>query len=153
MEVRAGEVLPVATGPAAQSLGGGLARPAGSLMLLNSVLSTNSPGGDGYGSIIDQGYNVSSDTSITLSRPSLANSDPKLGPLSTNGGPTLTMALLSGSPAINLIPSNQVSFPPTDQRGVQRPQGKGADAGAFEFSITINVPSFALLTPSISSNA
>jgi hypothetical protein len=39
------------------------------------------------------------------------------------------MALLAGSPARDAIPSG---FPPTDQRGVTRPQGPAADIGAFE---------------------
>lgn len=35
------------------------------------------------------------------------------------------------SPAIDAIPT-EASFPPIDQRGVARPQGSGADIGAFE---------------------
>jgi hypothetical protein len=57
--------------------------------------------------------------------------NPKLGPLANNGGPTLTMALLPGSPAINA--ADQAAAPPTDQRGVPRPQGPGVDMGAFEY--------------------
>jgi len=52
-----------------------------------------------------------------------------LSALSENGGPTPTMALLAGSPARDAIPSG---FPPTDQRGVIRPQGPAADIGAVE---------------------
>ena len=57
--------------------------------------------------------------------------DPKLGPLADNGGPTLTMALLPGSSAINA--GDPAAAPPTDQRGVPRPQGPGVDIGAFEY--------------------
>jgi hypothetical protein len=39
------------------------------------------------------------------------------------------MALLSGSPALDAIPSG---FPPIDQCGTSRPQGPLADIGAFE---------------------
>ena len=57
--------------------------------------------------------------------------DPKLGPLADNGGPTLTMALLPGSPAID---AGNTSFAPaTDQRGFPRPAGLAADLGAFEY--------------------
>jgi parallel beta-helix repeat protein len=56
--------------------------------------------------------------------------DPLLGPLANNGGITLTHALLPGSPAIDAANSN--SFPPTDQRGVLRPQGAKPDIGAYE---------------------
>ncbi len=56
-----------------------------------------------------------------------------LGPLQNNGGPTWTMALQPGSPAIDaggnsLIP-NGIS---TDQRGLNRIFGTAVDVGAFE---------------------
>jgi hypothetical protein len=57
--------------------------------------------------------------------------DPKLGPLADNGGPTLTMALLPGSPAIDA--GNTSLAPATDQRGFSRPAGRAADIGAFEY--------------------
>jgi hypothetical protein len=57
--------------------------------------------------------------------------DPKLGPLANNGGPTLTMALLPGSPAIDA--GNTSLAPATDQRGFPRPAGLAADIGAFEY--------------------
>jgi hypothetical protein len=57
--------------------------------------------------------------------------DPKLGPLADNGGPTLTMALLPGSPAIDA--GNTSLAPATDQRGFSRPAGLAADIGAFEY--------------------
>jgi hypothetical protein len=57
-------------------------------------------------------------------------SDPKLGPLADNGGPTLTMALLPGSPAIDAGDTD--AAPATDQRGFPRPAGAAVDIGAFE---------------------
>lgn len=57
--------------------------------------------------------------------------DPLLGPLAANGGPTQTMALLAGSPAIDAIPVASCAVG-TDQRGVSRPQGSSCDIGAFE---------------------
>jgi hypothetical protein len=57
--------------------------------------------------------------------------DPKLGALANNGGTTQTMALLTGSPAINA--GNNTGCPTTDQRGIARPQGGVCDIGAFEF--------------------
>jgi hypothetical protein len=53
-----------------------------------------------------------------------------LGPLQDNGGLTLTHALLPTSPAIDRGIST--GAPPTDQRGVLRPQGPRVDSGAFE---------------------
>jgi len=56
--------------------------------------------------------------------------DPKLGPLQANGGPTLTLALLPGSPAIDMggNPANLM----LDQRGVPRVENGRADIGAVE---------------------
>ena len=54
--------------------------------------------------------------------------DPKLGPLANNGGMTKTHALLKHSPAINA--GDDSIAPPTDQRGVKRPQGPHVDIGA-----------------------
>jgi hypothetical protein len=54
-----------------------------------------------------------------------------LDPLADNGGPTLTHALLAGSPAIDA--ADAAVCPATDQRGVARPQGSACDVGSFEF--------------------
>ena len=63
--------------------------------LVNTLIASNTPaGGDSF-------------------------TDPKLGPLANNGGPTLTMALLPGSPAIDA--GNTSLAPATDQRGFPRP--------------------------------
>jgi hypothetical protein len=55
-----------------------------------------------------------------------------LGPLQNNGGPTQTMALLAGSPAIGQADNSKA--PTTDQRGVMRldEAGETTDIGAFE---------------------
>jgi hypothetical protein len=58
--------------------------------------------------------------------------DPLLGPLALNGGPTATMAIAPGSPAIDGVPTAGAGCPATDQRGVRRPQGRRCDNGAFE---------------------
>jgi hypothetical protein len=61
--------------------------------------------------------------------------NPLLGPLQNNGGPTATMALQSGSPAVgagvgtSLI--SGLSVPTTDQRGDSRP-ANSIDIGAFQ---------------------
>ena len=56
-----------------------------------------------------------------------------LSPLASNGGPTLTHALVTGSPAIDASPVNG-DCQATDQRGITRPQGAACDIGAFEFT-------------------
>ena len=65
------------------------------------------------------------------------SSDPNLGPLADNGGPTPTMALLTGSPAIDT--GDDESCPATDQRGVGRAQGSHCDIGAYEANGSIDI--------------
>lgn len=58
--------------------------------------------------------------------------DPMLAPLANNGGPTMTHALMAGSPALDAgIDSSSLGF---DQRGrgFPRTSGKGTDIGAYE---------------------
>jgi hypothetical protein len=68
----------------------------------------------------------------------LVGIDPLLGPLASNGGPTQTMALLLGSPAINAGNSTLTN----DQRGpfFARKAGPAADIGAFEDQLTDTTP-------------
>jgi hypothetical protein len=56
--------------------------------------------------------------------------DPRLGPLADNGGPTRTLALLVGSPAMDAASAGEC--PGKDQRGVNRPQGVACDIGSYE---------------------
>ena len=58
----------------------------------------------------------------------IARSNPKIGPLARNGGPTQTVGLKSGSPAIGK--ADRQSSPARDQRGNRR-DGR-PDIGAFE---------------------
>ncbi|MEA2555716.1 MAG: hypothetical protein QOI60_1047 [Actinomycetota bacterium] len=57
--------------------------------------------------------------------------DPMIGSLAANGGPTLTHALLTGSPAIDAAASWCEGFS-TDQRGMPAPSGPACDMGSFE---------------------
>ena len=69
----------------------------------------------------------------------LVGVDPMLGPLQNNGGPTPTMALLTGSPAID-AGSNPLGLT-ADQRGyTPRAAGGAADIGAFELGATAPAP-------------
>ena len=79
------------------------------------------------------GYNLDSQNSCGFDQPTdLINTDPLLGPLQDNGGPTFTHALLHGSPAIDA--STNAGAPATDQRGTPRPQGTTCDIGAYELT-------------------
>jgi hypothetical protein len=110
------------------------------LYIANSILSDERNGAgtncdNSGGQIVDDGYNLDSGTScgFSTSNHSLSNTDPKLGPLAHNGGPTQTTTLLPGSPAIDAGGTSANGCPPTDQRGVSRPQGSACDIGAYEF--------------------
>ncbi len=103
--------------------------------------------------IIDQGYNLESGTSCGFNGTgSKQNTYPRLASaLANNGGPTQTLALQDGSPAINAIPAISCSAS-TDQRGIARPQGPACDIGAFEYQVpTISVP--ATITTKATSSA
>ena len=63
--------------------------------------------------------------------------DPRLGPLADNGGPTRTHALLADSPAQeNAVCTELDPCPPVDQRGVERPRFARSDIGAYESELT-----------------
>jgi hypothetical protein len=85
-----------------------------------------------------QGYNLESGTDCGFTGTGdLRNTDPKLGPLQDNGGPTWTRALQDGSPAIDVGSCTDIAGNPvnTDQRGYNRPYPAGpyCDVGAYEY--------------------
>jgi hypothetical protein len=117
--------------------GGGIDYPS---TLQNSIVSNNS-GGNCKGTMTSNGYNLSSDNTCNFhGSGDRNNTDPKLGPLQNNGGPTQTQALLPGSPAIDAgNPSGCTDghghLLKTDQRGYPRPDHEdsgGCDMGAYE---------------------
>jgi predicted outer membrane repeat protein len=81
------------------------------------------------GSLTSLGHNISSDSTGNLTamgdKPS---TNPLLGNLADNGGPTLTYRPLAGSPAID----TGVCTSAIDQRGFPRPFGAACDIGAVE---------------------
>ncbi len=109
-----------------------IANTNGSVSVRNSLLAYGGTNGNTYGAITDLGDNISSDGSASFNSGTSYNfTDPLLGPLANNGGPTLTMALLPGSPAIQYADS--ATAPPDDQRGFARPAGVGViDLGAYQ---------------------
>ena len=101
----------------------------------NTILNNNS-GANIDGTAMSLGYNISTDDGGgNLTGPGdQINTDPMLGPLQNNGGPTLTHALLPGSPAINAGNPNFTPPPSYDQRGspfVRVFNGR-IDIGSFE---------------------
>jgi predicted outer membrane repeat protein len=119
-------------------LGGGIltAGPGSTVVVKNTIVAGNTLGNCGdfgqFGGVVfSQGNNISSDDSCNFTKSTdKQNTNPRLGPLQDNDGPTDTRALLAGSPAIDS--GSNTDCPDADQRGVARPQGKTCDIGAFE---------------------
>ncbi len=104
--------------------------------LTNTILANNGPNcTSAPGFIIDGGHNLDDGTTCGFSaKRSLNNTNPMLDPtgLADNGGATQTIAVESGSPAINVARC----VAKTDQRGYMRP-GTGATLctiGAYEYN-------------------
>jgi hypothetical protein len=97
-----------------------------------NTIVANGASGNCTGALTSQGHNIESANECGFhAAGDQIGTDPLLGALGDNGGPTDTEALLAGSPAIDH--GDQVGCPPTDQRGIARPQEMGCDVGAFEF--------------------
>lgn len=125
---------------------------AGNASLVNSIVAKNTTGGAGADVDVQSGTMAISTSLIgindrtvlvpafptpdlngnlvgTLSSPV----DPKLGALADNGGPTKTMALLAGSPAIAAgSVAGGPNTPTVDQRNKPRPNSGKIDIGAFQ---------------------
>jgi hypothetical protein len=124
--------------------GANIANTNGTFSLENSILAyPGTTNYNAYGPITDAGYNICSDGSADFDSGSSFNStDPLLRPLGYYGGPTLTMALPSNSPAINA--GTDVGAPATDQRGLPRPSGTFTDMGAYELQPGAQSPTLKL---------
>src|SRR5438094_757746 len=85
----------------------------------NSILNGGSPENIYDATVTSHGYNVCSDDGGgLLNGPGdQINTDPLLGPLQDNGGPTFTHELLTGSPAIDAGDPNFTPPPYYDHRG------------------------------------
>ena len=118
-------------GNAAAGHGDDIAGTPSAVLMHNSVLG-RAPTGACAGVVVSsQGHNVATDQSCGLGsvgdRQSL---DPRLGPVADNGGSTFTALPDANSPLLGA--ADPVGCPPSDQRGVSRPQGAGCDIGAVE---------------------
>jgi predicted outer membrane repeat protein len=127
----------------AENIGGGgaLNNAGGAFLIQNSIVANAGNGGNCAGSITSYGYNLSSDKSCNFNfTGDLNGKNPRLGTLRKNGGPTQTMALAAGSPALDAgnptgCKDFQGNLLRTDQRGLPRPgrgETTGCDMGAYE---------------------
>jgi uncharacterized protein DUF11 len=94
--------------------------------------SNSNGGGSRVPAAVDLGFNLDSDGTCFAAATDKTKVDPLLGQPADNGGPVLTDALATGSPAIDA--GTNGGCPPTDARGVKRPQGASCDIGAYEFA-------------------
>ncbi len=111
----------------------------------NSILAANTAPTDANfqadgGSIVTGGYNLCDGTLAAFSGTGdIQNGTLNIGALADNGGSTQTHKLLSGSDAIDKIPSGGNGHAGTDQIGTSRPQGTHADIGAYELAANLTV--------------
>ncbi len=126
----------------ASSTGGGIDMSGGTLAMQNTIVAGNTSGGanpDIAGSITtDDGNNLlgtAANNSTTIPNPGLQDvfsNSPRLGALGNYGGPTQTMDVLAGSPAIGAGNAGAVGLLSTDQRGLPRVVNGSLDIGAFQ---------------------
>jgi CSLREA domain-containing protein len=142
------------SGNSANSLGGGFWLSHVSATLTNSIVANNTAAGDAEfvctaqsngassvtanNTLIEGSYACTGGSTFTGSSSNILGQDPKLGRLAHYGGPTETLALLPGSPAIDAGDNSTCAA--TDQRGEARPYDGDkngstiCDMGAFEVS-------------------
>src|SRR5215831_13261759 len=120
------------------SEGGGIFT-IGAVQIGGSILNAGASGvtiANNGGTVTSLGYNLSSDNGggFLTGPGDQINTDPLLGPLQDNGGPTFTHELLPGSPAIDAGDPNFTPPPFFDQRGsgFDRVVNGRIDKGSFE---------------------
>jgi hypothetical protein len=142
-------------GNSAAVAGGGISNSNGSLILKSTLVADNNGGNCSLigGTSTSDGYNLSDDSSCSAFLNSTTDLNGTTAALDSkglqnNGGPTATIALTSGSPAVDGVPvanctlTDGVTPVSTDQRGVTRPQGSACDIGAFELADSAGLSSF-----------
>jgi len=119
------------------SLAGGVFNSE-TLQIGNTILNIGASGANisNFGTVTSLGYNLSSDDGggFLTGPGDQINTDPLLGPLQNNGGPTLTHELLPDSPAINAGDPSFTPPPFYDERGpgFDRVVNGRIDIGSFE---------------------
>ncbi len=138
------------------ALGGAVVTEKGGTIILRNTLLAGNPGnnclsqtggvGNVIGVIVDEGGNLDDGTSCNFGTNSLSSASSaaldSLG-VQNNGGPTDTVALTTGSDAVDLGLNTVCAAAPVsnlDQRGGTRPIGPACDTGAFELGSTPSTP-------------
>jgi phage tail protein X len=132
-----------ASGP---GLGSGIYGATGSVTLTNSLIAQQVNGANCNSGLSGGGNNLDDDGTC----PTATVASAQIGPLANNGGPTLTHALLVGSPAINAGNDSVCGVSPVngvDQRGSSRTVNT-CDIGAFEYLAAV-VSNFVAEVPAL----
>jgi predicted outer membrane repeat protein len=137
-------------GNSASGSGGGIYFTLASTTIENSIVASNTNGNCASAAgFVNGGNNLQfGDATCT----GFASGNPLLGALANNGGPTQSMALSAGSPAIDA--GNNLTCTANDQRGFPRKDGDGngtviCDIGAFEFDPAAAAIGIAVPTPAL----
>jgi hypothetical protein len=126
----------------------------GTLQIGNTILNAGDSGANianNGGTVTSHGYNLSSDDGggFLTGPGDQINTDPLLGPLQDNGGPTFTHALLPGSPAIGVgvkvavgvgvgvVPACTSSDPTSQNRAPAKARSKRLQVGLRKMSAQI----------------
>ncbi len=143
-----GGTLTVTNSTFSDNSGGSISNSGSAAIVTNTILANSIPGGNCTGTIIDGGHNIDDGATCgfmgtgcdTTTGSSFCSTNSQLDPagLGNNGGPTQTIALAPGSPAIDAGDPEVCANPPVsgvDQRGFVRP-GTGyanCSIGAYEY--------------------
>ena len=132
-------------GNSAAASGGNISASAlstSNISLYNTIVANPVAGGNinNVAQVTSVGYNLFSDSpsaAIAVSPGVLINTNPLLGTLQNNGGPTQTLAIDTSSPAYNVGDPNVTGAPTFDQRGAgyTRIRGFNIDIGAYEVQV------------------
>ncbi len=129
--------------------GSGFTGGTATVVMVNSIFADTPNGASNYEEINLGGAGIDStgttnnviesDPPVGSAPEVISSADPQLGPLADNGGPTKTMALLAGSPAIDAGSNAAASALTTDQRGTDfnRIENSTVDIGAFELAAPV----------------
>jgi hypothetical protein len=144
-------------GNSANGGGGGVWLDNGIVSIENSIVADNSaefgsdisnPGSvEGLGAKFNLRYSLvenAQQAAVIDNGGNIFDTDPQLGPLQDNGGPTQTQRPAATSPAIDAGDPAFTPPPATDQRGGARVSGAALDMGAVEFApgtVTLSVTS------------
>jgi hypothetical protein len=131
--------------------GGGVGNAGGTLHTLNTLVGDNTAASasDLSGPLASLGHNLigNSNGGSGYTATDLLDVDPLLGPLQDNSGPTLTHALLPGSPAIDA--GDNTGATDYDQRGPGFPRIVNGiiDIGAFEVQAATKATHYSISAP------